>query len=182
MENFIDKVSKIEECDFLAKEFIIWLWYNIELRQGEFLVKDKTTLFISIENKIVLQDLLSGDELLIKTEYPSQTLEAHYALKMGKLVKELKIRMVKGALKNLDDVQHEWVFNFKPQGFKVSSLQTPNPSSKKFYDRFKERVFFLEEFNDYFNDIFKQFLEVRIDATLWKNYLDGILSWIKSES
>ncbi len=182
MENFIDKINEIEDVDFLTKEFLIWLWYNIELRQGEFLTTDNVTLFISIENKIVLQDLISGDELLIKTEFPSQSLEAHYALKMGKLVKELKIRMVKGTVKNLDDVQHEWMFNFKPDGFKISALKTPNPSSKKFYDSFKERMFFLEEFNDYLNDIFKQFLEIRLDDTLWKNSLDGIMSWIKKEA
>ncbi len=170
--------TMIGQKDFYAKEFLLWLWYMIETKNGEFTTEDNIMLFLSIENKIVLTDLLGSEELLFKGEYPSESLEAHYALKQGKTIKELKLKIVKGVSDKLDDIQYEWSFNFRASEFKISGLKLPHVDSKRFYDKLKERIFFLEEFYDYLRDIYKQFLTLRLDSDLWKTTFTEIKTWI----
>ena len=164
--------------DFYAKEFLLWLWYMVETKNGEFVTEDGIKLFLSIENKLILDNILGDEQLLFKGEFPSETLEAHYALKQGKTIKELKLKIIKGISNKLEDIQHEWSFNFRADGFKVSGLKLPISENKRFYEKFKERIFLLEEFYDYFGDIYKQFIMIRLDSEKWEENFINIKNWI----
>jgi len=174
----IDIKNMIGNKDFLAKEFLIWLWFVSEREQGHIKIDD-IDIMLFLEDKLVMEDILGEQEDLFKGGIPSESLEAKYALKSGKLIKECKIKIIKGNA-SLSEQQFEWIFNFKAKGFNITSIKLPNVDVKDFNERFKKRMFFLEELYDYIEGLYKKFLDIRLNKELWKDEIQAVKNWIEN--
>jgi len=176
----VDVKNMIGNKDFFSREFLIWLWYMSELDQGHIKLDDKTSITVFIEDKLVLEELLGDQEDLFKGGVPSESPEAKYALQSGKIIKECKIKIIKGNA-SLSEQQFEWIFNFKATGFNISGIKLPSVDVKDYKEKLRERMFFLEELYDYLGALYKKFLNIRLDKPTWDNELLKIKEWIGND-
>jgi len=175
----IDIKEMIGNKDFFSREFLIWLWYVSEKKQGHYILPDNTEIMIFIEDKLVLEELFGEQEDSFKGGIPSESPEAKYALKSGKIIKECKIKITKGTV-SLNEQQLEWTFNFKANGFNITSIKLPPLDIKDYREKFKQRVQLLEELYDYIAGLYKSFLKVRLHGENWKKEIENIKKWIES--
>jgi len=173
----VDVKNMIGNKDFFAREFLIWLWYMSEKDQGNITLQDNTNITLFIEDKLVLEELLGDQEDLFKGGIPSESLEAKYALKSGKIIKECKIKIIKGNA-SLSEQQFEWVFNFKAEAFNISGIKLPSVEVKDHRDKLRERMLLLEELYDYLGSLYKTFLNIRLDKPVWDENLITIKEWM----
>ncbi len=175
----VDVKNMIGNKDFFAKEFLIWLWYSSEQDQGHIKLKDEE-ITVFIEDKLVLEELLGDQEDLFKGGVPSESPEAKYALKSGKIIKECKIKIIKGNA-SLSEQQFEWIFNFKANGFNISGIKLPSVDVKDYREKLRQRMMFLEELYDYLGALYKKFLTIRLDKPIWDKELVKIKEWIEND-
>lgn len=175
----VDIKNMIGNKDFFAKEFLIWLWYMSELDQGHIKLKDDD-ITVFIEDKLVLEELLGDQEDLFKGGVPSESPEAKYALRSGKIIKECKIKIIKGNA-SLSEQQFEWIFNFKSTSFNISGIKLPSVDVKDYKEKLKQRMMFLEELYDYLGALYKKFLEIRLNKPTWDQELLKIKEWIEND-
>ena len=113
---------------------------------------------------------MNAQENLFRGGHPTSSLEAHAALRLGKLATEARVRLVKGA--------QEWTFVFKSAELSVSAVQVPAVLSKNDEDRFYERMFLIEELEKMINFIYRTFLEVRVSEAWTNDLLPRIRTWV----
>jgi hypothetical protein len=176
-ENMDIAKDMIGNKDFFAKEILIWLWYMSEKEEGHIKLDDNTDITLFIEDKLVLVEIVGEQEDLFKGGIPSESIEAKYALKSGKVIKECRIKIIKGN-ETLNERQLEWLFNFKAEGFSISGVKLPVVEVKDYKERFKQRMFFLEELYDYLFLLYRKFILIRLKKESWKKELEDIRKWI----
>ncbi len=168
----------IGEKDFYAKEFILWVWYNFDVNEGQVTLKNGTNIIVLIEDKLILKETIGQQEDFFKGGSPSESIEAKYALKTGKTIKECKIKILKPSKSGVNDFLYEWIFNFKSEGFKISGIKLPQITVKENVEKFKQRVVFLEELYSYIFEMYENFLTIRMEESTWKPLEQEMTEWI----
>jgi hypothetical protein len=106
------------DISFLGREFLTWLWFKSEERDGVIMMPDVGDISIAFVRRIVLE---SGEgpysETVVCQGYHADLREAKAALREGKKIKEARLRMGFGA--------EEWEFTFKADEFQFQSMKLP---------------------------------------------------------
>ncbi|MCK9229533.1 MAG: hypothetical protein M0Q23_00635 [Syntrophales bacterium] len=104
---------------FLGREFLTWLWFKSEERNGAIALPNSGDVHILFLRRIVLE---SGrgeySETVVCSGLHADLSEGREALRTGKKVKEARIRMGIG--------NDEWEFTFKADGFHFQSMKMPS--------------------------------------------------------
>lgn len=168
MEQYIETViSQSFSNLFLGREFLTWLWYITEKKNGSLEMHTGETVEIWIDNKIILE---SGSDARINHTggYPSRSKEAHTALQTGKLPKEVKIG-IKTEFK-------EWIFSIASDDFAIKSLKLPT-ALKDTEEKLVERFYLLEEFQKVFETVYHTFYKSRTKDS-WEDLKHAMQVWI----
>jgi hypothetical protein len=165
----------------LGREFLTWLWFASDTRNGLFTMPDGTNFAVFMEQRISVQ---GGEGESMETATVSGAMsplrEARLGLTTGKKVTRALVRLEHDA-----DV---WRVALKAEDFSFSSLRTPKIDRKDGADAddmeadaaLLEKLYLLEKATAFFDELFRQFLEKRTSAA-WKEEAAKVRAWVHQE-
>ena len=168
----MDLIDKINRCAFFGSEFLTYLWFMSETSEQAYqLAEDEEQFEVIFDDRLTVGGAqVNAQENLFRGGHPTSSLEAHAALRLGKLATEARVRIIRGA--------QEWSFVLKAGDLSVSALKVPAVLSKKDDDRFYERMYLLEELEKMMNLLYRSFLERRLTDDWERELLPSIREWV----
>ncbi|MBI4773577.1 MAG: hypothetical protein HY788_05245 [Deltaproteobacteria bacterium] len=163
---------------FLGREFLTWLWFKSEERNGTVHLPDTGDVFIQFQKRIVLE---SGEGEYAETVscqgFHADLAEGKAALREGKKVREARITLGVGS--------QEWEFTFKADQFQFQSMKLPKtmPLSEEEQDlepRLLERISLVEEPVQAMQRLFEQFLSKRLGSAWIDEELPSLRKWMQT--
>lgn len=164
-----DLADLIEEKQFLASDFLLWLWYEGDQTDNIFSVNNEA-IEVHYDDQLVLEaHFAESEKNSLKGGSPTHAPEARKALQFGKEVSKAKIRLVKS--------EREWLFVVDAASFKFSAIKLPTILSEQEDDQFYERMYLIEELEVAWFELYRQFLEIRLSET-WSEISAKMTAWI----
>jgi len=166
--------EKMADTEFLGREFLVWLWFRSETREGVFDLEDIGTVEIWLDGKMTLES--EGEERgekVICAGAAARLKEARFALTKNKKPTQATLRMLKG-----DD---EWSFSLDSAWLNFSSLKTPKVVQDVREDPdglFYERMFLIEQPIAVMDALFSRFVELRLSPEWDAEELPAMKDWI----
>jgi hypothetical protein len=167
----MDLLDRIHRAAFLGPEFLTWLWYESDRREGIFdLGGDIGQFELWFDDKLVVSSAaVNAQENFFKGGHPTSSLEAKMALKLGKMAVEAKLRIVRDG--------QEWSFSLKAHDLGLSGVKLPTILSREDEEKFYERMTLAEQLEDMVRGVYGQFLKKRL-APEWETELASIREWV----
>lgn len=171
----MDLLDRIHRTAFLGPEFLTWLWYESEQREGVFdLGGELGEIELWFDDKLVVSSpSVNAQENFFKGGHPTTSLEARTALRLGKLASQAAIRIVRGG--------QEWSFTLKAHDLSVAGVKLPAVLSKEDDDRFYERMLLLEQLDGMLKGLYGRFLKRRVSRDWGEEDLPAIRAWVAGE-
>jgi hypothetical protein len=166
-------IEKIEATQFLGQEFATWLCWHSETGSGKFKLAglEEFDLFCEAPVQLVC-DYGEATSITLKGGTPMQSPEARLALREGKKVDRMRVRV------NYRNMTH--TFGFNASSFALSGLKIPVPQNVSNADYIFVRLEMFEEFERFFQSVFERFLKLRLDEKAWSAEQAKIAEWVKS--
>jgi hypothetical protein len=163
--------ESIEQTAFLGEEYLTWLWFRGETdpeidlgKLGKIAVELGETLVLrGEEDQDTVQVTLKGDRA-------GASAEARAALREGKRLFKCKFRFKQGDL--------VWPCSLTADSLGFSGLGLPVPRGVPMPDNLIMRAEKLEEFAQYYFQIFEVFLGQRLRADAWSSLEASMLEWV----
>ncbi len=160
----------------LGQEFLTWLWYRSESSSGQFrLGKDNAPFALYMEQRVVVR---GGEGENRETASVSGSMsplrEARLGLSTGKLVVRALVRLEKDG--------QDWQTSLNADNFAIAGLKTPPIAKPEEGDdpdaAFLEKVYLMEQGLEMLDDVYLQFLQVRLDQAAWNREVKNVADWI----
>lgn len=164
----------------LGREFLTWLWYRSETSNGLFRMSPRSghegeAFSLSMEQRVVVR---GGEGDNLETASVSGSLsplrEARLGLQTGKLVVRALVRLEKDGM--------AWQVTLKAEDFSIGSLRTPAIARNEDGDDpdalFLEKMYLIETSLDMLDDVYRQFLEVRLSPAAWNREAAEVAAWM----
>lgn len=165
----MDLLDQIERTEFLGAEFLMWLWYVADEGEGTITLPDGPAE-IHFDDQLVLEaHLAEAEQSRLRGGAPAYSPEAHKALQLGKQVAKAKLRLMK--------TEREWLFTIDAASFLMSGIKTPSVLSDDDDAKFEERMYLIEELEQAWLELYRQFLEIRL-SDAWEGALGRMRAWI----
>lgn len=159
-----------EPKDFLGNEFLLWLWYEADARNGTIKTEESGEIAILVDKSLDLdcsygqtgRDTLRGDG-------PGRMPEAMDALKSGKVPR--KVGLV------LDVNRQQYALTLAGESLAINTLQMPEieeADSPRVV--FEERITLLRDFCKGIDELYATFLKSR-SAGGWESQTSQIRKW-----
>ncbi len=162
----------------LGQDFLTWLWFRSE--QGRHFFTHKEVPFeLSMEQRIVVRGG-EGDaqETASVTGLLSSLREAKLGLLTGKKVVQALARIEKDGM--------AWQSLIKAEDFSIGSLRSPSverdPDSDDMDALFLEKAYLVDLYLDMLDDLYRQFLHVRLDLARWSEEEAAVGEWITTST
>lgn len=170
----MDLLDAIDAGRFLGREFLVWLWFESEVLEGQFEMPDGERFELWLEGQLTLESESAEQEITrMRGAAPSATSEAHEALRRGKLPTQARIRIERG--------QQAFGFVLTGKSMTLSSATLPQLIKEEEEERFYERMYLIEELEKMVDSLYEQFLMLRL-APVWETHvLPMIRRWVASE-
>ena len=170
----MDLVDLIEAHRFLGNEFLVWLWYKCDLFEGRFAVGKHGVCEVFFDDRITLEAVVvEAEQSLLKGASPAFTPEAHEALRQGKLPTMAKLRIVQEG--------QEYQFSIKGSSLHLAGIKLPALLSKEDDEKFYERMYLLEKLESILEDLFGEYMALRLSPGAWETVHGAIQAWIYEE-
>ncbi len=167
----MDLVDRINNTRFLGKEFLTWLWFKSDTNEGLIKLNGDETVELWFDDKLVLAGVdAARDQNIIKTEAPTESAEAQTALLQRKKVSQAKLRIVAG--------QRAWSFTIAGDTLALSGVRIPAILTREEDDQLQERLYLIEELNNYLLALYRGFVELRLDKERWASELTAMRAWV----
>lgn len=167
----------------LGREFLTWLWFRSETSNGLFRFgkqsgKEGEPFTVAMEQRVVVR---GGEGDNLETASVSGSLsplrEARLGLQTGKLVVRALTRLEKDGM--------DWQVTLKAEDFSVNSLRTPTVAKNEDGDDpdalFLEKMYLIESCLDMLDDLFRQFLDVRLAPATWNAEAVAVAEWMQHD-
>ncbi|HEV2294960.1 MAG TPA: hypothetical protein VGR35_13990 [Tepidisphaeraceae bacterium] len=160
-----------EPKDFIGNEFLLWLWHELEVRNGTIKTEGAGELSILIDRALDLdcaygqtgEDTLRGDS-------PTRMPEARDALRSGKLPR--KAGMI------LEQAGNQYSLTFNPETFGCNSGKLPDVEEAETPRvLFEERITLLRDLCGALDGLFATFLKHRASSA-WEGQTGNLRRWI----
>lgn len=156
----------------LAGEFYLWLWWSSETQGGTLRLPDPVLdIELWVDQRLAFRNPQDNKVSAVLTgEHPSETLEAKAAVYGGKVLHELRLRIVR------DDRQ--FVLTLKGPEMHFSAVKFPQSLQESPEEAIYDRVFLYEELGLIVQNLLDQFVRVRTSKS-WENQVfPAIRAWI----
>lgn len=185
-----DKLRQLGKSKgFLGKEFLTWLWYQVETTGGSIAVtpnssgesvSDPVQIELWIDDRVTLEAAIGHVHTqTLKGGDPSQSAEASTALRAGKVVKEMKLGM------NIPGIG-EITCVLGADELAPRSLQLPQPADDLHQDEgfslLSFRLLACEQFCEILDGLFALFLESRLDQGEYLKVRQDMKQWVQERS
>ncbi|MDY6853099.1 MAG: hypothetical protein SWO11_00105 [Thermodesulfobacteriota bacterium] len=154
-----------------------WIWFLTENDHIKVEGIEKEPFFLEIGNRIVLENIQSNaiETITIKGDDAGLE-EGILALRKGAVVTEMNL------VYKVSD--QKWQFTIKGESFNMSSLNLPHTgrieSQKDREGAVIEKVYLYEKIFQLIDNLFKQFIILRVSNDWGKNVVPQIRQWIYS--
>jgi hypothetical protein len=164
------------DLTFLGREFLTWLWFKSEEREGTVMVPDSGDIGIIFAQKMVLA---SGEgqysETVACSGIYSDLKEGKAALRKGKKIKEARIKL---AIES-----DECEFTFKADSFQIQTMKLPptlNMAEEEAEKegRILERIYLTETAFGMMEKLFMLFLGKRLSPQWDSEEVPKIKKWM----
>ena len=166
-------IERVRDTEFLGREFLLWLWYNSEVRGGTYKLED-ADVELWVDKKIVLRrDDDEGTEKITCTGDNPHLKEARFALSENKQVTESQLRL------KVED--SEYSFTLDSEWMNLKTFKTPKVKQDVDDDPegiFYEKMFLIEQAISAVDTIFSQFIELRTSPQWNESVKPALLEWI----
>lgn len=170
--------ESVEAPSLIGREFLTWLWFKAEERNGRIKRSDKEEVELHFLKRIALE---AGEgeysQGVVCHGIHAELKEGKEAIRQGKKVKEAGIRL-------LHD-QNEWEFTFKADSFDFQSLKMPaqdwqdtpeDPSGSLL-----ERIYLVENAVKTIDSLYDSFLQIRFSPQ-WNDKETKLLhKWLEHD-
>lgn len=170
----MDLIDLINSRAFLGSEFLMWLWFKAECFDGLFDIPNHDRVEVSFDDQLTLEAYLAETERnMFRGGAPAYSPEAKTALQEGKRVQAAKLRIVKEG--------REWTFKIKAESLGLTSVKIPSLLSKEEEEQFYERMYLVEELEEILDELYKEFLGIRLSDAWNTTMLPAIQEWVHTE-
>lgn len=159
----------------LGQDFLTWLWFRTENSGWLFKLADGSEINVYLEQKISVRGGEGENAETASVSGPlAEFAEARQGLKNGKRVDR--------ALLRLEQDGNTWMVQIKAQDMSLNSLRTPkietSPDEGDDPDAlYLEKLYLLEHATTVIDDIYGQFLELRLGPD-WRDELRAFSMWL----
>jgi hypothetical protein len=173
----LDVAVSYNRFKFLGCEFLTWIWFIMENQEDILKKTDKELVSLDIGNRIVLENNRNNtiESITIKGDEAGLE-EGVLSLKKGAVVTELNLIYKAG--------NHEWHFNIKGESLNISGLKTPETGKVEKKEDIEgavlEKVFLCEKVLVLVNNLYKQFINLRVTNKWNKDVVPLMQKWIAS--
>ena len=165
-------MEAVESARFAGREFLLWLWFESEVLEGQFEMPDGEKFTLWLETQVTLESVTAEQEVTrMRGMAPTTTSEAHEALRRGKLPIQARIRIERG--------QQAFGCTFSAVTMNMASMQLPQLIKEEEEERFYERMYLVEEFEKMMDALFERFLMMRLSPNWDTSILPMIRAWVK---
>lgn len=169
----MDLVDLIASRQFLGGEFLVWLWYQGETRDGRFDLPGFGSTLVTFDDQLVLEAFLAESEQSRLTGgAPTRSEEAKSALRAGKRVSKAKLRLLHNEM--------EWLFTVSAADFSFTSVSVP-AVLKKEDERLLERASLLDDLSAIWHSLYRTFLMERL-GDAWETTCQDIALWAHKQA
>jgi len=163
----------------LGREFLTWLWFKSEERNGMILIPGIGETEIHMVRRLVLE---SGDgeysESVVCQGMHADLKEGREALRRGKKIKEARLQLTRDAA--------TWEFTLKADRFQFQSLKMPvvmdlDEEQDNRDGRVLERIYLLETVVRIMDRLFALFVSLRLPES-WQQERLRMGKWLQSSS
>lgn len=170
----MDLVDLINSRRFLGSEFLMWLWFKSECYDGMFDIPNHDRVEVVYDDRMTLEAYLAETERnMFRGGAPAYSPEARVALREGKRVQRAKLRVIKEG--------REWTFNIKAESLDLTSVKLPSLLSREEEEQFYERMYLVEELEQILDELFREFLNVRLTYAWEEVMVPAMREWIASD-
>jgi len=173
--NMLDIAVSYNRYRFLGREFLTWLWYELETNANRAGSIDPEIASVEIGDRMVLENRgPAGLEVVtIKGDDPGLE-EGLTALKKGALVSELTL-LFKAA-------EHQWRLSLKGESLHITGLKVPKTgpveTEADMDGAVLEKVFLVERAVRLIEGLFSRFIRIRISDRWRAETVPAIQKWI----
>jgi hypothetical protein len=173
----LDVAVSYNRFKFLGYEFLTWIWFIMENQQDILKKADEELVSLDIGNRIVLENNRNNtiESITIKGDEAGLE-EGILSLQKGAVVTELNLIYKAG--------NHEWHFNIKGESLNISGLKTPETGNVEKKEDIEgavlEKVFLCEKVLVLVNNLYKQFINLRVTNKWNKDVVPLMQKWIAS--
>jgi hypothetical protein len=173
----LDVAIAYRRYQFLGNEFLTWLWFMIETDQDRLRQYDPDLLSLNIGSRMVLENMRNNAKETITIKGDDANLEEGLvALKKGAVVTEMHL--------SYKTVGQHWLFSLKGESLNISNLKLPETGPVETPEDLEgvviEKVYLLEKVIGLVNNLFSQFIKLRVSDT-WRNQtVSRIRKWSAS--
>jgi hypothetical protein len=163
---------------FLAREFMTWLWFKSEERDGAISIPGQTDVGLSFERRVVLE---SGEgeysETVACQGLHADLREGKAAIREGKKVREARLRLEKDS--------DRWEFTLKADRFQFQSMKLPaaggfDAEGEEKEGGVLERIYLVETALKTMDDLFAFFLKRRLSPQWVSEEIPRIKTWLQA--
>ena len=173
----LDIAVSYNRYKFLGHEYLTWLWFVIEKDQDEIKKLEQEPVFLQIGNRIVLVNRQKDtvESITIKGDDAGLE-EGLLALRKGAVVTELNLSYKTG--------DQEWRFTIKAECLHMVGLKCPQTGSVESQEDLEgavlEKVYLYDKAIQLTDNLFKQFMTLRVSEDWDKKVVPLIRQWIYS--
>ncbi len=173
----LDVAIAYRRYQFLGNEFLTWLWFMIETDQNSLRQYDPDLISLNIGSRLVLENTRNNAKETITIKGDEANLEEGLvALKKGAVVTEMHL--------SYKSVGQDWLFSLKGESLNISNLKLPETGPVETPEDLEgvviEKVYLLEKVIGLVNNLFSQFIKLRVSDT-WRNQtVSRIRKWSAS--
>ena len=156
---------------FLAREFLLWLWWRSEQDYGRTELGRFGEVDFWVDDRI--QFRTPGEQPQtsdFKGGAPATTAEARMALVAGKTVETARL--------GLRVKEREYAFELRGEGLEIAGLKVPAECNEGVDERLYERMFLLEEATGIVDEFFARFCEDRLGDRWDAEVLPKMRAWV----
>jgi hypothetical protein len=171
----MDLIKAALQDAVLGQDFLTWLWFRSEKNGWLFKMPDGNEFNVYLEQKLSVRGG-SGEnvEKAVVSGPHAEFTEAKLGLRNGKLVDKALVRLERDGA--------TWMVLLGSDDFSLSGLKTPKIETRLEEGDdpdapFLEKMMLLEQCLDFVDELYRQFLEVRL-STGWLDEMRAFKEWL----
>lgn len=165
-------VDLVEKRRFMGREFMLWLWFQSEIREGRIEVEGFGPCEIWLEGQLTL--VQEKEQSRLKGATPSTAPEAKEALRQGKMPTQARVRVERGEL--------AFTFLLQADSLGLSGVRIPAEVKDEGDEKFYERMYLIEELEALVGAVFGDFLAQRLSPAWEQAVAPAMRAWIRGEA
>jgi hypothetical protein len=170
----MDLYQLAESRRFLGREFLVWVWFESELFEGDLSATGQDAFELHLEKQITLEaGQKDKEQSVLKGMQPSHTPEAREALRQGKTPTRARVR--------INRAEQEFTFSLSTDALSLSGVKIPALLKDDGDEPFYERIGLIEDLEALIEALYGDFLALRVSSSWPKTVHPTMMRWIAGE-